>query len=55
MITQLYPKFYRQRLILILLKLAGGCLSKMDLQKLLFLAHQKAGFTYYGFVLLTPT
>jgi len=50
MITQLYPKFYRQRLILILLKLAGGCLSKMDLQKLLFLAHQKAGFTYYGFV-----
>ena len=45
-----YPKCYRQRLILILLEKAGGALSKMDFQKLLFLLHQKAGFQYYDFV-----
>ena len=45
-----YPKFYRQRFILILLEKAGGALSKMDFQKLLFLLHQKAGFLYYDFV-----
>lgn len=45
-----YPKFYRQRLILVLLEQAGGNLAKMDFQKLLFLSHQKAGFLYYDFV-----
>ncbi len=44
------PKFYRQRLILALLKQSGGTLSKMDFQKLLFLLHQESGFQYYGFV-----
>ena len=44
------PKFYRQRFILILLKQAGGCLSKMDFQKLLFLSHQKIGVPFYDFV-----
>ena len=50
MIKLHYPKFYRQRLILILLEKAGGCLSKMDFQKLLFLLHQKTGFLYYDFI-----
>ncbi len=44
------PKFYRQRLVLSLLKQSGGTLSKMDFQKLLFLLHQESGFQYYGFV-----
>ncbi len=38
------PKFYRQRLLLALLKQSGGTLSKMDFQKLLFLLHQESGF-----------
>ena len=44
------PKFYRQRLVLALLKQSGGKLSKMDFQKLLFLLHQESGFQYYDFV-----
>lgn len=44
------PKYYRQRLIIALLKRSGGKLSKMDFQKLLFLLHQESGFQYYGFV-----
>jgi uncharacterized protein (DUF488 family) len=48
--TAKLPKFYRQRLILALLKQSGGKLSRMDFQKLLFLLHQESGFKYYGFV-----
>lgn len=44
------PKYYRQRFILTLLEMAGGKLSKMDLQKLLFLANQEADFDYFDFV-----
>ncbi len=44
------PKFYRQRFLLLLLEMAGGRLSKMDFQKLLFLSQQEAGFSYYDFV-----
>ncbi|MFQ5330103.1 MAG: DUF488 family protein [Thermodesulfobacteriota bacterium] len=44
------PKFYRQRFLLVLLELAGGRLSKMDFQKLLFLSQKEAGFSYYDFV-----
>jgi len=44
------PKYYRQRFLLILLEMAGGRLSKMDFQKLLFLSQQEAGFSYYDFV-----
>ena len=50
MSKQNYPKFYRQRFLLTLLKQAGGCLSKMDFQKLLFLSHQKTGIHFYDFV-----
>lgn len=50
MTNLLLPKFYRQRFLLALLQQAGGSLSKMDFQKLLFLAHQEAGFAYYDFV-----
>lgn len=45
-----YPKFYRQRFILALLKLTNGCLSKMDFQKLLFLSHRETNVHYYDFV-----
>ncbi len=44
------PKFHRQRFLLAFLQMAGGCLSKLDFQKLLFLAHQKAEVFYYDFV-----
>ena len=44
------PKFYRQRFLLLLLKMAGGRLSKRDFQKLLFLSQKEAGFSYYDFV-----
>jgi len=44
------PKFYRQRFLLLLLEMAGGSLSKMDFQKLLFLSQTEAGFSYYDFV-----
>jgi len=44
------PKYYRQRFLLALLEMAGGKLSKMDLQKLLFLAGQEADFGYFDFV-----
>jgi uncharacterized protein YwgA len=50
MSNQNYPKFYRQRFILTLLRQADGCLSKMDFQKLLFLSHKKTGVRYYDFV-----
>ncbi len=44
------PKFYRQRFLLLLLEMAGGCLSKTDFQKLLFLSQKEAEFSYYDFV-----
>ncbi len=44
------PKYYRQRFLLVLLERSGGCLSKTDFQKLLFLSHKEAGFSYYDFV-----
>jgi uncharacterized protein (DUF488 family) len=44
------PTYHRQRLLLFLLEQAGGQLSKMDFQKLLFLAHQTGRFNYYEFV-----
>lgn len=33
-----------------LLEMAGGRLSKTDLQKLLFLSQKEAGFSYYDFI-----
>jgi len=44
------PKYYRQRFLLVLLEKSGGCLSKTDFQKLLFLSQKEAGFSYYDFV-----
>lgn len=44
------PKFYRQRFILTLISMAGGSLSRMDFQKLLFLSQQEADFSYFDFV-----
>lgn len=44
------PKYHRQRFILVLLELTGGRLSKMDLQKLLFLSQQETECPYYDFV-----
>lgn len=44
------PKFYRQRFLLQFIDFAGGKLTKIDLQKLLFLAHQKANFHYFDFI-----
>src|SRR3989304_3919960 len=44
------PKYHRQRFLLVLLELAGGKLSKMDLQKLLFLSQQETECPYYDFV-----
>ena len=37
------PTYHRQRFLLALLQSTGGCLSKLDLQKLLFLSAQEAG------------
>ncbi len=44
------PKYHRQRFLLVLLELAGGKLSKMDIQKLLFLSQQETECPYYDFV-----
>lgn len=44
------PKYHRQRFILVFLELSGGRLSKMDIQKLLFLSQQEAEYSYYDFV-----
>lgn len=44
------PKFHRQRFLLTFLQMAGGSLSKLDFQKLLFLIHQKIELDYYDFV-----
>lgn len=50
MISPKIPKFHRQRFLLLLLQQAGGRLSKMDFQKLLFLSQQTTEFSYYDFV-----
>ena len=44
------PTYHRQRFLLALLQSTGGCLSKLDLQKLLFLSAQEAGLAYYDFI-----
>lgn len=44
------PTYHRQRFLLALLQSAGGCLSKLDLQKLLFLGAQEAGLAHYDFI-----
>ena len=50
MTTPKIPKFYRQRFLLLLLEMAGGHLSRIDFQKLLFLSQKEADFSYYDFV-----
>lgn len=50
MIRPINPKYHRQRFILVLLELTGGRLSKMDIQKLLFLSQQGTECPYYDFV-----
>ena len=44
------PNYHRQRFLLALLELAGGHLSKMDFQKLLFLSRQETECPHYDFV-----
>jgi hypothetical protein len=44
------PTYSRQKLLLFLLEHAGGNLSKMDLQKLLFLYMEETGADHYAFV-----
>jgi len=44
------PVYHRQRMLLFLLHAAGGRLSKLDLQKLLFLYVQDSDATHYTFV-----
>lgn len=46
----LAPVYHRQRLLLFLLEAAGGRLSKMDLQKLLFLYMQDSDAGHYAFL-----
>lgn len=50
MSTLAVPKFYRQRFLLQFIDFAGGTISKIDLQKLLFLAHQRVRVRYFDFV-----
>jgi len=44
------PTYHRQRLLLFLLEQAGGSLSRLDLQKLLFLYVKESGTKHYAFV-----
>jgi len=44
------PTYHRQRLLLFLLEQAGGTLSKLDFQKLLFLYVKESGTKHYAFV-----
>lgn len=44
------PTYNRQKLLLFLLEHAGGTLSKIDLQKLLFLYLEETGTNHYAFV-----
>ena len=45
-----YPNFQRQKFMLIFIKLAGDRLSKIDLQKLIFLFQQKHKINFYDFI-----
>lgn len=44
------PTYHRQKLLLFLLEQAGNTLSKLDLQKLLFLYEQETAGDHYAFV-----
>jgi uncharacterized protein (DUF488 family) len=44
------PKYHRQKYLLALVELSGGMLTKMDLQKLLFLSEQTAKNEHYHFI-----
>ena len=44
------PTYNRQKLLLFFLECAGGTLSKIDLQKLLFLYLEETGTNHYAFV-----
>ena len=44
------PNYHRQRFLLTLLEMVGGKSSKIDFQKLAFLAHKEFDFDYYDFV-----
>ncbi len=44
------PRFYRQRFLLQFIEFAGEKVSKIDLQKLLFLVHQQGNVKYFDFV-----
>jgi uncharacterized protein YwgA len=50
MASKALPHFHRQRFLLHFIKLAGGKISKMDVQKLLFLLHQETDIQYFDFV-----
>ncbi len=45
-----YPNFQRQKFMLMFIRFAGGRLSKIDLQKLIFLFQQKYRITFYDFI-----
>lgn len=44
------PNFNRQKFLIVFIKYAGGQLTKMDFQKLLFLYHRTSHTAYYDFV-----
>lgn len=44
------PNYHRQRFLLVLLRKSGGTLSKIDLQKMLFLSQHYTQTPYYDFV-----
>lgn len=44
------PRYHRQRFLLQFIEVAGGSISKIDLQELLFLAHQETELGYFDFV-----
>ena len=44
------PNYHRQRFLLLLLNFAGGKLSKMELQKLIFLVQREQKLQFYDFV-----
>ncbi len=44
------PKYHRQKYLLALVELSGGMLTKMDLQKLLFLSEQAVENEHYHFI-----
>lgn len=50
MVSTILPRFYRQRYLLQFIKFAGDRVTKIDLQKLLFLAQQQGKIKYFDFV-----